>query len=57
MDVGAIDESVNIRTGNLNKATGTWVAFFAHKLYDGPDGVGLSYSLKYLATSNNGDLD
>lgn len=57
MDVGAIDESVNIRTGNLNKATGTWVSFFAHKLYDGPDGAGLSYSLKYLATSNNGDLD
>ena len=57
LDIGAIDESVNIRTGNLNKATGTWVSFFCHKLYDGPDGVGLSYSLKYLATSNNGDLD
>lgn len=50
LDIGAVDESVNIRTGNLNKATGTWVSFFCHNLYDGPNGAGLSYNLKYLAT-------
>lgn len=57
MHVGDVTESINVCSANLNKATGTWLVFYANDLYSGIDGVGLYYSLKYLATSNNGDLD